>query len=106
MIQIKDFPNLQISDTHWLDIRQCSKGGKFNPNHVLEIFADYSGLEVDDLCEKVLQLVQQDVIYWTHVSNVVLLMKALDFDTWLVMMKIPICAVDELMIFVLCKIHD
>ena len=105
-IQIKDFPNLQISDTHWLDVCHCFKNGKFNPNHVLEKFVDYSGLEVDDLHDKVLQLVQQDITYWTHVSNVVLPMKALDFDTWLAMMKIPICAVDELMLFVLCKIHD
>ena len=105
-IQIKDFPNLQISDTHWLDLRRCFKNGKFNPSHVLEIFAAYSGLEIDDLCDKILQLVAQDVAYWTHVSSVVLPMKALDFGTWLTIMKIPICAVDELMLFMLCKIHD
>ena len=33
-------------------------------------------------------------------------LKAIDFDTWITMMKIPICAVDELMLFMLCKIHD
>ena len=89
---IRDFPKLQISETHWLDVRCCFKDGKFNPNHVLEIFAKYSDMEVDDL--------------WECALNLVLPMKAIDFKTWLLMMRIPICVVDELMLFILCKIHD
>ena len=103
---IRDFPKLQISETHWLDVRRCFKDGKFNRNHVLEIFTKYSDMEVDNLQEHVLQLVEQDTKYWTHVSNVVLSMKAINFETWLSMMKIPICAIYELMLFMLCKIHD
>ena len=72
----------------------------------MEIFAAYSGMDVDELHDKILQLVSQDVAYWIHVGSVVLPMKVLDFETWLTMMKIPICAVDELMLFILCKIHD
>ena len=73
---------------------------------MLEIFAAYSGMETDELHDKILQLVAQDIAYWSHVGSVVLPMKSLDFETWLTMMKIPICAVDELMLFMLCKIHD
>ena len=54
-VLIWDFPRLQISKTYWLDVRKCFKNGKFNPNHVLEIFTNYSGLECEDLRERVLQ---------------------------------------------------
>ena len=48
-VMICDFPKLQISEMHLLDMRCCFKDGKFNLNHVLEIFAKYSDMEVDDL---------------------------------------------------------
>ena len=106
MVMIHDFPKLPINDIHWLDVRWCFINGRFNPNHVLEIFTKYSDMETDDLRECVLDLVEQDTKYWMHVSSVVLLMKAIDFKTWLSMMRVTICAVDELMLFILCKIHD
>ena len=103
--RLRIFPTYR-SVTHWLDVRHCYIKGKFNPNHVLEIFAAYSGMETDELRDKILQLVAQDIAYWSHVGSVVLPMKWLDFKTWLTTMRIPICAVDELMLFMLCKIHD
>ena len=105
-VHIRDFPNLPISETHWLDVHRCFINGKFNPNHVMEMFCDYSGLDTDKLHEKVLLLVEQEVPYWTHASTVCLSMKGLDFLTWLSMMKILFCAVDELMLFILCKMHE
>ena len=55
--------------------------------------------------QKVIDLVKADLPYWTHVSAVVLPLRPMNLDSWILDMENPLQACDELFLFMLNRLH-
>ena len=100
--------HFNISDMgryYWIDIRHCFTVEQLNPNHVLEYFSLFSSLDPVSLCSMVIIKIPKERPYWTHAGAVVCQMNFITFEEWEHMMQKDNCMCDELMIFMLSRMH-
>ena len=71
-VRMQDYHSLAISNSHYIDLRYCFIDNVFNPCHVLDYFAQYSGLNCHELRKQVIDLVKEDRDHWVHVASIVL----------------------------------
>ena len=90
---------------YWIDIRHCFTVEQLNPNNVLEYFSTFSSLDPVTLCSTVIEMIPEERPYWTHASAVVCQMNFITFDEWETMMQKDNCMCDELMVFMLSRMH-
>ena len=90
---------------YWIDIRRCFVVEQLNPNHVLEMFGTFSYFEPDTLCRTAMNMLEDELDYWKHASTVVTQMNFITFDEWCDSMKHENCMCDELMIYILSRLH-
>ena len=64
----------------WIDVCRCFNNECFNPSHVFEIFAQYSGVNPKTLCKQILEIVKEEKDIWDHVATVALQFKFMSFD--------------------------
>ena len=79
-VRMCDYHSLSISDTHFIDLRYCFVDNVFNPSHVLDYFAQYSGKDCNELHKQAIDLVKADKEHWIHVASVVLPLRPQSFD--------------------------
>ena len=104
-VRMRDYHSLSISNNHYIDLRYCFVNNVFKPCHVLDYFMQYSRLDCNELCRKVLDLVKKDCEHWVHVVSVVLLLRSQSFDKWLTAMENETTACDEFFLFTLSRMH-
>ena len=104
-VSLEQFGNTMLGKSFWIDVRRCFNQSGLNTSHVLEIFGQFSDQSPEDLRERVVNIVKEDTKYWDHLGTVVLQMKWMSLEYWLEMMSKPDCMCDELMLFVLNRIH-
>ena len=105
VVRMCDYHKLPISNTHYIDLRYCFVENVFNPSHVLDYFAQYSGLDCNELCMQALDLVKADREHWVHMASVVLPLRPQNFDEWLTAMSNNATACDEFFFFALSQLH-
>ncbi|MCG8625011.1 MAG: hypothetical protein MJE68_23800, partial [Proteobacteria bacterium] len=104
-VSIQYFERTVLGKSFWIDRRNCLKNNRLNENHILEIFGRYSGKDPDQLRAEVMTIIDEDVKLWQHTGTVYLHMNFLLFEEWRKMMALPTQPCDELMIFILSRIH-
>ena len=104
-VSLEVFKNSQLSKNYWLDVRRCFINDTVNANHVLELFCEYSETDPFSLRKKVLKMVTEESKFWEHVGSVVLHMKWLTLSEWVTAMEKDTTCCDELMLYVLCRLH-
>ena len=104
-VRIRDYHSLSISNNHYIDLRYCFVNNVFNPCHILDYFMQYSGLDCNELCRQVLDLVKKDREHWVHVTSIVLPLRPQSFDEWLTAMDNETTACDEFFLFTLSRMH-
>ena len=52
--KVKDFDEHELSESHWLDTRNCKHGRKINHQQIFELFSSYSGEVATDVREGML----------------------------------------------------
>ena len=104
-VSLEHFGNTMLGKSFWIDVRRCFNQSGLNTSHVLEIFGQFSDQNPEDLRERVINIVKEDTKHWDHLGTVVLQMKLMSLEHWLEMMSKPDCMCDELMLFVLNRIH-
>ena len=104
-VSITFFPKTELGQHYWIDVRRCFSNMKINPNHVLEVFGAFSNLEPSALRETVIDMLKENKSDWAHRASVVTQMNFISFDEWKAQMANENCMCDELMIFILSKLH-
>ena len=72
---------------------------------MLEYFGVFSNLDATSLRNKSISIVKEDIEYWSYVGAVVTRMKFITFQEWLNYMVKPDSISNELMLFILCRVH-
>ena len=104
-VNLEHFKQTPMGKMYWIDLRRCFSHEGLNPNHILEIFGGYCGLDPVELRKRVIEIIEDDQKFWQHLGNVMLHMKFTTFDDWIADMKCHTCLCNELMLFILNKIH-
>ena len=104
-VNYEHFSRTDLGKSFWIDLRRCFNSSGANPNHVLEIFGQFSAVEADILRQQVLDIVKEESDSWESAGRVVLNMKFTTLDMWLDNMEKPTTHCDEFMLYVLNKIH-
>ena len=99
------FQGSVLSETYWVDVRSCFVNNVINCNHVLELFCKYSETEPNELRAEVLREVKSEKDIWDHIGHVELAMRAVTIDEWITCMELQRTQCDELMLYMLKRIH-
>ena len=96
-----------MGTNYWIDLRRCFIDGKINQNHVLEMFGVYSGYEPSELrqCAITILNTETEIPYWSHAGSVLLGLNFMSYSEWTEYMSDESSPCDELMLYVLSRIH-
>ena len=81
------FHNMDISKTHWLDLKYCYRYGKPNPQQLCEMFANFNKEDPEDVHKDICNRLKNEGKLYSKVGTVHLLMLKMSFDTWLADME-------------------
>ena len=107
-VNFQTFQFTPMGKMFWIDIRRCfTSDGKLNQNHVLELFCEFSGFEPDELRKRVMSIMtsDKDLSLWQHVGRVVTGLNFVSYEAWVEHMKVNSTPCDELLLYVLNRIH-
>ena len=88
-----------------IDRTNLYKNGKFNPNHVFELFGSYSGHSPAQVRVMTLQAIAANVQFYKDRSSVCLGMRGSYFEKWLSDIADPTCPCDELGLLTLSYLY-
>ena len=57
------FHSMEISKTHWLDLKYCYRYGKPNPQQLCEMFAIFNDEDAEDVRKDICSRLKMNVIY-------------------------------------------
>ena len=107
-VNFQTFQFTPMGKMFWIDIHRCfTSDGKLNQNHVLELFCEFSGFEPDELRKRVMSIMtsDKDLSLWQHVGRVVTGLNFVSYEAWVEHMKVNSTPCDELLLYVLNRIH-
>ena len=106
-VNIQTFQYTPMGKNYWIDLRRCFNEGKLNQNHVLELFGQYSGFEPSELRQRAIAILstETEIPYWSHAGTVILGLNFMSYSQWIKHMTKENSPCDELMLYVLSRIH-
>ena len=106
-VNIQTFQHTPMGKNYWIDLQRYFTDGKLNQNHVLEMFGEYSGFEPGELRKHAVTILnmETEIPYWSHAGNVLLGLNFMSYSDWLEYMTDESTPCDELMLYVLSRIH-
>ena len=102
----KDYSELEISKTHWLDTRHCFINRRRNPLNIFTIFAGWSLNDPEHVKQNILKLISQDYTYYKRVSAAAMTHKQTDLENWLYDQSDPNGYGDDVLLFALCREYN
>ena len=104
-VSITQFMRSKLGQHYWIDIHRCFIVEQLNPNHVLEMFGIFSDLDAPTLWDTALNMMMDEFDYWKHAGTIVTQMNFMTFEEWYNSMKQDNCMCDELMVYILRRLH-
>ena len=106
-VNIQTFQYTPMGKNYWIDLRRCFINSKPNQNHVLELFGEFSGFEPSELRQRAVTILssETEIPYWSHAGSVLLGLNFMSYSNWLKYMSEDSSPCDELMLYVLNRIH-
>ena len=106
-VNIQTFQYTPMGKNYWIDLRRCFINSKPNQNHVLELFGEFSGFEPSELRQRAVTILssETEIPYWSHAGSVLLGLNFMSYSDWLKYMSEDSSPCDELMLYVLNRIH-
>ena len=72
---------------------------------MLEMFGSFSDLEPNTLRKTAMTMLDEELEYWKHTGMVIMQMNFITFEEWHASMECKNCMCDELMIYILSRLH-
>ena len=101
----EQFKHSELHGYFNIDRTNLYKNGKFNPNHVFELFGSYSGHTYSQVRVMTLQAIAANVQFYKDISSVCLGMRGSYFEKWLTDIADPTCPCDELGLLTLSYLY-
>ena len=104
---IQTFQYTPMGKNYWIDLHRCFINSEPNHNHVLELFGEFSGFEPSELRQRAVMILSSktEIPYWSHAGSVLLGLNFWSYSDWLDHMSKDSSPCDELMLYVLNRIH-
>ena len=102
----KDYSELEISKTHWLDTRHCFINRRRNPLNIYTVFAGWSLNDPEHVKQNILKLISQDYTYYKRVSAAAMAHKQTDLENWLYDQSDPNGYGDDVLLFAFCREYN
>ena len=81
------FHIMEISKTHWLNLKYCYRYSKPNPQQLCEMFTLSNNEDAEDVRKDICSRLKNEGDLYSKVGTVHLLMLKMNFDTWLADME-------------------
>ena len=106
-VDIQTFQYTPMGKNYWIDLRRCFNNSEPNHNHVLELFGEFSGFDPSELRQRAVTILSSktEIPYWSHAGSVLLGLNFRSYSDWLEHMSKDSSPCDELMLYVLNRIH-
>ena len=102
----KDYSELEISKTHWLDTRHCFVNRRRNPLNIYTVFAGWSLNDPENVKQNILKLISLKYNYYKRVSITAMAHKQTDLENWLYDQSDPNGYGDDVWLFALCREYN
>ena len=89
-----------------LDTSLTFKNGKVNPNHVYELFDNFSGLSAQEVRMHLLEYIYENIDFFECRSSVCLALRGIEMNTWVDMVEDSRCCCDELALLGLSAMYQ